>query len=57
MICSVKLNCVTTDWFDVSMGLKQGCILSPQFFNLFINDLTDRINDLKCCVKISSEQI
>ena len=55
--CSVKLNGVTTDWFDVSMGLKQGCILSPQLFNLFINDLTDRINDLKCGVKIGNEQI
>ena len=39
------------------MGLKQGCILSPQFFNLCINDLTSRINDLKCCVKFGDEQI
>ena len=57
MKCSVKFNGVTTDWFDVSMGLKQGCILSPQFFNLFINDLTSRINDLKCGVKFGDEQI
>ena len=57
MKCSVKFNGVTTDWFDVSMGLKQGCILSPQFFNLFINDLTSRINDLKCGVKFGDEKI
>ena len=39
------------------MGLKQGCILSPQFFTICINGLTDRINDLKCGVKFDDEQI
>ena len=57
MKCFVKFNGVTTDWFDVLMGLKQGYILSPQFFNLFINDLTHCINDLKCRVKFGEEQI
>ena len=39
-MCCVKVNGFKTDWFNVECGLKQGCILSPLLFNLFINDLT-----------------
>ena len=35
----------------------QSIILHTIFFNLSINDLTDRINDLKCSVKFGDEQI
>ena len=38
--CSVHINGHYTDWFDVSSGLKQCCLLSPLIFNLYINDLT-----------------
>lgn len=35
----VRVNSLHTDWFDVNCGLRQGCILSPILFNLYINDL------------------
>ena len=38
--CSVRINGYHTDWFKVNSGLKQGCLLSPILFNLFVNDLT-----------------
>ena len=38
--CNVRINGNYSDWFDVSSGLKQGCLLSPLIFNLYINDLT-----------------
>ena len=38
--CSVRINGYHTDWFKVKSGLKQGCLLSPILFNLFVNDLT-----------------
>ena len=44
--CTVRVNGQQTDWLDVNCGLKQGCILSPMLFNLFINDLTRHINDV-----------
>ena len=43
---TVRVNGQQTDWFEVNCGLKQGCILSPMLFNLFINDLTCHINDV-----------
>ena len=39
----VRINGFTTDWFDVNVGLRQGCPLSPLLFNCFINDLALKI--------------
>ena len=33
----IKLNGNMTEWFNVNSGLKQGCVLSPVLFNIFIN--------------------
>ena len=34
-----RVNSLTTDWFNVSGGLRQGCILSSLLFNLFLDNL------------------
>jgi len=44
--CCVRINGVYTDWFSVKIGLKQGCILSPILFNLYINSLISRMRRL-----------
>jgi len=46
--CTVCVNNDLTPWFDVEAGVKQGCILSPTLFSVYINDLTERINSLNC---------
>ena len=35
----VKINGGLTDSISSSVGVKQGCVLSPIFFNLYISDL------------------
>ena len=44
---SVKLQDGMTDTFQTSIGVKQGCILSPSMFSLYMNDLVDYF-DVEC---------
>ena len=32
---SVRTGHVTTDWFQIGKGVRQGCILSPCLFNFY----------------------
>ncbi len=43
--CCVRINGVRTDWFNVSSRIKQGSLLSPILFNLYINDLALLLNN------------
>ncbi len=49
---SVRVNGLTTERFDVELGVKQGCVLSLTLFSIFVNDLAGEIKDLKASIDI-----
>ena len=53
--CCVEVNRYCTPWFEVNNGVKQGCLLSPSLFNLYINDLLEKLCRLGFGVQIGGD--
>ncbi len=53
----VRVNSNSNGWFDVKCGLRQGCILSPVLFNLYINDLALYLKSLDIGILCNDDKI
>ena len=42
---AVRTNVGTTDWFKVTKGVRQGCCLSPQLFNIYTEQIMRNVLD------------
>ena len=54
---SLRINAQYSNWFNVSTGLKQGCILSPLLFNLFINHLAETLTQTGVGITIGDKKM
>ena len=45
VLSCVRANGSYTNFFDCPIGLKQGCLLSPDLFAIFINQLPDKMSE------------
>ena len=56
---TVRTEHGTTDWFQIRKGLRQGCILSPCLFNLYVENITRNtgLEETQVEIKISGRNI
>ena len=45
--CSVLVDGRLTKWLEVTVGVRQGCILSPSLFNFFLEFVMDDLKSLQ----------
>ena len=50
----IRLNGTLSDPFNVSSGVKQGDIISPVLFSMYLNDLATGIKELNCGIEIDA---
>ena len=56
---TVRTGHGTTDWFQVGKGVRQGCILSPCLFNLYVEYVmgNDGLDEAQDGIKITGRNI
>ena len=40
----VQVGNDVSEWFPVNIGLRQGCVMSPWLFNVYINRVVQEVN-------------
>lgn len=53
----LRLNGELSDAFGIELGVKEGCVLSPELFKVFINDLITAVNSAAAGVDLSFAMI
>ena len=55
---AILFNRSIEDWFRITVGVRQGCLLSPTLFNIFLERImADALEDLEGTVNIGGRII
>ena len=46
LACRVKWGCYYSDWFSITAGVRQGGVLSPDFYCIYVDDLIVKLKNL-----------
>ena len=55
--CAVMVNGKVTEWFNVFVGVRQGCLLSPSLFNLYLEFVMKGVQNLGSGVQMGNMSI
>ena len=53
----VQIDDKTSSLLDVTFGVPQGSVLGPVLFNLYVNDLSERLGDFVKCQQYADDTI
>ena len=53
----VKIDAKCTNPFVINQGVRQGCVLSPLLFNIFMADLAKKLNSLENNLELDKMEI
>ena len=57
VLCNVRFGDIITDSFEIEEGLKQGCVLSPILFCIYINEFAKMLSSQNVGVNICNVNI